>query len=106
MSGEKVRRGARAATSAPGETRGHSLALHHDTAQGMSACSGRCNGMNIPEGSDVDLLVDFERGRSLLDQVGLIQDLEDLPGCRVDVVTEAGVHWYIRDRIRKEARAL
>jgi len=58
------------------------------------------------EGSDVDLLVDFEQGRSLLDQVGLIQDLEDLLGCRVDVVTEAGLHWYIRDRVRKEAKAL
>lgn len=58
------------------------------------------------EGSDVDLLVDFEEGRSLLDQMGLIQDLEDLLGCRVDIVTEAGVHWYIRDRILKEARAL
>lgn len=58
------------------------------------------------EGSDVDLLVDFDEGRSLLDQVGLIQDLEDLLGCRVDIVTEAGVHWYIRDRILKEARAL
>ncbi|MFA5294514.1 MAG: nucleotidyltransferase family protein [Methanoregulaceae archaeon] len=58
------------------------------------------------EGSDVDLLVDFERGRSLLDQVGLIQDLEDLLGCRVDVVTEAGLHWYIRDRIRREAKVL
>ncbi len=58
------------------------------------------------EGSDVDLLVDFEQGRSLLDQVGLIQDLEDLLGCRVDVFTEAGLHWYIRDRVRKEAKAL
>jgi hypothetical protein len=38
--------------------------------------------------------------------VGLIQDLEDLLGCRVDVVTEAGLHWYIRDRIRREARVL
>ena len=58
------------------------------------------------EGSDVDLLVDFEQGRSLLDQVGLIQDLEDLLGSRVDVITEAGLHWYIRDRVRKEAKAL
>lgn len=70
----------------------------------MSACSDRCNAMNIPEGSDVDLLVNFEHGRSLLDQVGLIQDLEDLRGCRVDVVTEAGLHWYIRDRVRKEGK--
>ncbi len=87
------------------EKRGrYSLAFHHDTVQQMSACSDGCNVMNIPEGSDVDLLVNFEQERSLLDQVGLIQDLEDLLGCRVDVVTEAGVHWYIRDRLRKEGK--
>ena len=54
----------------------------------------------------MNLPIDFEQGRSLLDQVGLIQDLEDLLGCRVDVVTEAGLHWYRMDRVRKEARAL
>jgi hypothetical protein len=36
--------------------------------------------MKIPEGSDVDLLVNFEQGRSLLDQVGLIQDLKRFAG--------------------------
>jgi predicted nucleotidyltransferase len=38
-------------------------------------------------GSDVDLLVDFEPGASLLDHVGLFQDLEELLGVGVDVVT-------------------
>src|SRR3989442_6921738 len=37
--------------------------------------------------SDLDLLVDMEQGRSLLDLVGLGQDLEDLLGRRVDVLT-------------------
>ncbi len=41
--------------------------------------------------SDVDLLVQFERGRSLLDQVHLIADLETLLGKRVDVVAEGGL---------------
>ncbi|MDN7025714.1 nucleotidyltransferase family protein [Methanoculleus sp. FWC-SCC1] len=59
-------------------------------------------GEETPE-SDVDFLVEFEEGRTLLDQVGLIQDLEDLLGCRVDVLTEGGLHWYIRDRVRREA---
>ncbi len=53
--------------------------------------------------SDVDFLVDFDPGRSLLDHVALIQDLERLLQCRVDVVTKSGLHWYIRDRITKEA---
>jgi len=58
------------------------------------------------ERSDVDLLVDLEPGRSGLDQAGLMLDLEDLLGCRVDVVTEAGLYWLLRRRILKEARAL
>ncbi|WP_292408525.1 MULTISPECIES: nucleotidyltransferase family protein [unclassified Methanoculleus] len=53
--------------------------------------------------SDLDLLVEFEPGRSLLDHIALAQDLEDLLGRKVDVVTENGLHWYIRDRICREA---
>jgi hypothetical protein len=37
--------------------------------------------------SDLDLLVDFELGASLLDYVALVQDLEELLGFEVDVVT-------------------
>ena len=57
-------------------------------------------------GSDLDLLVDLEPNRSLFDLGGLLADLEDLLGCRVDVVTEKGLHWYIRDRVLSEARPL
>ncbi|MCH7721619.1 MAG: nucleotidyltransferase family protein, partial [Planctomycetes bacterium] len=41
--------------------------------------------------SDIDLLVDLEPGRSLLDHVGLRRDLEELLGRRVDVVVEGGI---------------
>ena len=37
-------------------------------------------------GSDVDFLVDFDPGRSLLDLSGLTLDLEELLGVRVDIV--------------------
>ncbi len=53
--------------------------------------------------SDIDFLVELEPGRSLLDHIGLIQDLEELLHRKVDVVTEKGVHWYIRDRVISEA---
>ena len=56
--------------------------------------------------SDLDLLVDFEPGRSLLDQVALSQELEALLGRRVDVVTEQGLYWLLRRRILGEARPL
>ncbi len=53
--------------------------------------------------SDLDLLIKLEPGRTLLDQVALGQDLEDLLGCKVDLVEPAGLHWYIRDRVLLEA---
>ena len=53
--------------------------------------------------SDIDVLVVLEPGRSLLDHVALKQDLEDLLGQDVDVVTENALHWYIRDRVLEEA---
>lgn len=56
--------------------------------------------------SDVDFLVDLEEGRSLFDLGGLLMDLQDLLHRRVDVVTEKGLHWYIRDKVLAEARPL
>lgn len=53
--------------------------------------------------SDIDFLVEFDSGRSLIDHVALIQDLEDLLGVEVDVVTESALHWYIKPRIPEEA---
>jgi len=53
--------------------------------------------------SDVDILVELEPGRSLLDHSGLMLDLSELLGCRVDVVSERALHWYIRDRVLAEA---
>ena len=53
--------------------------------------------------SDVDLLVDMDPGRSLLDLGGLLTDLRELLGCPVDVVTEKGLRRRIRERVLKEA---
>lgn len=58
------------------------------------------------EQSDIDLLVEFEPGRSLLDHAGLVVDLEELLAGRVDVVSEEGLYWLLRRRILNEARAL
>src|SRR2546423_13991148 len=58
------------------------------------------------EGSDLDLLVAWEPGRSLLDHSGLVQDLQELLGIKVHVGTEKSLHWYVRDRILREATPL
>ena len=56
--------------------------------------------------SDVDLLVEMDPGRSLLDFVGLWQELEDLFGLKVDLVSEGGISPYLREQILSEAIAL
>jgi uncharacterized protein len=56
--------------------------------------------------SDVDFLVDMEPGRSLLDLGGLLMDLQELLGRRVDVVTERGLRERVRERVLREARPL
>ena len=56
--------------------------------------------------SDVDFLVHMEESRSLLDIVKFWRDLERILGRRVDVVESEGLHWYIRDRVIKEAMPL
>jgi predicted nucleotidyltransferase len=58
------------------------------------------------EDSDIDLLVEFEPGRSLLDHAALVLELEELLGRKVDVVTEGGLYWLLRRRILREAQPL
>jgi len=58
------------------------------------------------DGSDLDLLVEWEPNRSLLDHSGLVQDLQELLGVKVHVGTEKSLHWYVRERILREATPL
>ena len=53
--------------------------------------------------SDIDLLVEFEPDRSLLDHAALWLELQELLGCKVDVVSEGGLKARIRDRVVREA---
>jgi uncharacterized protein len=53
--------------------------------------------------SDIDFLIDLESGRSLLDIVAIKQELEDLLGVQVDVVTEAAISPFIRDEVVEQA---
>lgn len=55
------------------------------------------------EQSDIDLLVDLEPDRSLLDLGGLWYDLNEALGCHVDVITEQGLKPRLRERVLKEA---
>jgi len=50
--------------------------------------------------------VDMEPGHSLFDLGGLLMDLEELLGRKVDLVTEPALHWYIREKVMRQARPL
>jgi uncharacterized protein len=58
------------------------------------------------DSSDLDLLVDMSEGRTLLDLVALGDELGEVLGVIVDVVTEKSLSPYLRDRILAEAVAL
>ena len=58
------------------------------------------------EQSDLDFLVEVGPAHSAWFPAGLVADLEDLLGIPVDVVTEDGLHWYIKEKVLEEARPL
>jgi predicted nucleotidyltransferase len=78
-----------------------------EIAQGHGARNVRLFGSvargGTTEASDLDLLIEMEPGRSLLDVVAIKQDLEELLECKVDVVTEAAISPYLKDKVLNEA---
>jgi hypothetical protein len=55
------------------------------------------------DASDVDFLVGFEKGRTLLDMSNLILDLEELLGRPVEVATDNGLDRYVRENVLRDA---
>lgn len=74
-------------------------------ARTLSVFGSVARGEDRPD-SDIDFLVEFEADASLLDLIGLQQDIEALLGRPADVVTPNGVSPFLRDRILREARPL
>jgi uncharacterized protein len=58
---------------------------------------------DVSEASDIDLLVELEPGRSLMDLGGLLMDLQAAMGVRVDLATERMLRPEIRERVIAEA---
>lgn len=84
---------------------------HRDTIKKLAADRGAvrvrlfgslARGEGGPQ-SDVDLLVDLAEGRSALALGGLLMDLQERLGRRVDVVTPAALHPRIRDKVLEQA---
>lgn len=56
--------------------------------------------------SDVDILVHMEQGRSLIDYIALMQDLQALLGIKVDLVEDEALHPLIREKVLSEVVSL
>lgn len=80
------------------------MAARHG-ASGIRVFGSVLHGDDRPD-SDIDLLADFEQGRSLLDVIALEQELEELLGRRVEILTVGGLSPYLEQRILAEAAAL
>jgi len=53
--------------------------------------------------SDIDLLVEMEPGRSLMDHAAILLELQESLGYRVDVISDRGIKPRIRDIVMREA---
>lgn len=54
------------------------------------------------EGSDVDILVDFPPGTSIIDIIGIQHELEDLLGVPVDLVPRSDLKERVRAKVAKD----
>jgi predicted nucleotidyltransferase len=73
----------------------------------LSVFGSAARGTMRPD-SDIDLLVDFlpEAEPGLLDHAGLMLDLSELLGRKVDLVSKNGLKPLIRDSVTRDARRL
>jgi len=55
------------------------------------------------DGSDIDFLVDTGPVTSSWFPAGLVLDLEEILGCKVEVVTEKGLNPFLKQRVLQEA---
>ena len=82
------------------------LCLKHHVRQ-LDLFGSRAKG-TAKDGSDVDLLVEYEPGRTpgLLGFISLQEELADLLGAEVDLVSSGGLSPYMRDEILASRRSL
>ncbi len=67
---------------------------------------GSCVRGEMHADSDIDFLVDFEEGYRFLDHAGLLVGLEDLLGCKVDVVPRRALREELKPYVLKQAQPL
>lgn len=90
--GRRLRRRRKAIIEAAAHRRAHNVRVFGSVARGEDTAT-----------SDVDLLVDLDKGVGLLDLIGLQRELSELLGVGVDVVPADTLKSRIRTRVLAEA---
>jgi len=70
-------------------------------AKKISIFGSYARGEANPE-SDIDIIVEFSEGKTLLDIVGIEQELSEALSIKVDLLTQKSISPYLVDRIKKE----
>jgi len=81
-----------------------SILKKHD-ADRIGIFGSRARGDDRPD-SDLDLLVDFRKTKSLLTLVSIEQELSDTLGIKVDLLTEKAISPHLIDRIKAELKVV
>lgn len=93
------------------------LARLHERKDDLLSLAKKCGAENLrvfgsvargeeTDDSDIDLLVRWNDKASLCDWVAFQEEASHLLGRKVEVASEASLHWYIRSRILAEAKPL
>ena len=75
--------------------------LKTEGAKKIGVFGSYVHGEEYPD-SDIDVLVEFSDRKSLLDIVGIEQELSDALDIKVDLLTEKSISPYLIDRIKRE----
>ena len=77
-----------------------SILLEYD-AKRIAVFGSYARGESKPE-SDIDIIVEFSKRKSLIDIVGIEQELSEALGVGVDLLTEKSISPYLIDKIKEE----
>ena len=75
--------------------------LKNQGARKISIFGSYVRGEETPQ-SDIDIIVEFTERKSLLEIVGIEQELSEKLGIKVDLLSEKSISPYLIDRIKKE----
>jgi predicted nucleotidyltransferase len=91
----------------PGLDSAHARQLAHRYGLKKLAVFGSFSRGEQNADSDIDLLVEWMEGsESFRSFMGLIEEMQQLTGRKVDITTPSSLHWYLKDRILSEAKDL